>query len=105
MDNVTVYRNGNMAHSARRPIDTPAPTVMFGHAMNLVEWEEGGVPVRRVTVEEAATLQTFPSDYPWQGSKTKQYEQVGNAVPPRLASHILAAAIGIEMANDLDEAA
>ena len=44
----------------------------------------------RVTVEEAACLQGFPEGYPWQGSSTSRYTQVGNAVPPPLAAHVLA---------------
>lgn len=48
----------------------------------------------RVTVAQAATLQSFPDDYPWQGNSGRQYEQVGNAVPPQLAAHVLAGATG-----------
>ena len=43
----------------------------------------------KITVAEALALQSFRPDYPLQGSKTKQFEQVGNAIPPRLAAVLL----------------
>lgn len=52
----------------------------------------GGTPVReiptrlrRITVQEAASLQTFPIDMPWSGPQSARYRQIGNAVPPMLA--------------------
>ncbi len=47
---------------------------------------EGAV---RVTVAQAAALQGFPADYPWQGSRSRQFQQVGNAIPPPLARRVI----------------
>lgn len=53
----------------------------------------------RLAVDEAAALQSFPTGYPWQGTTTKQFQQIGNAVPPLLAEHVLAMAAGIARAE------
>lgn len=46
----------------------------------------------RVSVEDAAALQGFRADYPWQGSRSRCFLQIGNAVCPPLARLVVEAA-------------
>ncbi|MEM7658185.1 MAG: DNA cytosine methyltransferase, partial [Bacteroidota bacterium] len=49
--------------------------------------------LRRITVEEAAAIQSFPPNINFHGAQTSKYRQIGNAVPPLLAFHV-AQAVG-----------
>lgn len=48
-------------------------------------FKEAPSRLRRITIKEAARIQTFPNDYIFCGSKGKIYTQIGNAVPCKLA--------------------
>lgn len=114
---------GMLFNGQGRPLalDRPAltlPASMGGNRTPIVDQEEltagadpwvkryhaylmrGGAPferaperLRRLTVQEAAAIQTFPNDVSWAGPQSAQYRQIGNAVPPRLAEAV-ARAVG-----------
>lgn len=77
---------------ARHP-NLPATTVTGDPRLTSRDHHEPGGQARRstrLTLVEAALLQTFPADFPFQGGSGKQFLQVGNAAPPRLAEALLA---------------
>lgn len=52
--------------------------------------EFGDAPrqLRRLTVDEAIQIQTFPTDYEFVGTQSSVYKQIGNSVPPNLAQAV-----------------
>jgi DNA (cytosine-5)-methyltransferase 1 len=69
----------------------PSFTIDTGHRHHFhYKWDR--VP----TVRESARLQSFPDTFIFQGSKTSQYKQVGNAVPP-----VLGKVLGIQLSKFL----
>lgn len=77
---------GDASRRGERTIDQPSATLTS--KADRMKWDG----VRRLTADEAATLQTYPAGFTWTG---KTFLQIGNAVPPLLAEAILAALIGV----------
>lgn len=75
-------RNFHVAWTRFRS-DKPAPTIDTGHRHHF-HYKYNRVP----TVRECARLQSFPDDFIFEGNKTQQFRQVGNAVPPIMAQAI-----------------
>ena len=106
--------DGHVYNGGGRPIDLPrpGPTLLASMGGNKTPWIDtqgivpkyhahlrtGGAPrsgrvpgARRITVEEAALIQTFPAGMHFAGRRSSCYRQIGNAVPPLLAREVAAA--------------
>lgn len=73
-----------------------------GRSAVMLDDVRDGVPITaeqpiKLTIGQALAFQSFRTDYPVQGSMTKRFQQVGNAVPPRLAAHVLRQFVGGEV--------
>jgi DNA (cytosine-5)-methyltransferase 1 len=89
------------AWTTRRPATTvcSTPRISAPSARDRdPDWQPGDPIPRqftgcvRVTVEQAAVLQGFRADYPWRGSRSRRFLQIGNAVCPPIARLVAAAA-------------
>lgn len=76
-------------------IDEPSPTVRgvnrpipAGYQIHPGDATEDITKVRSLTTQERARIQTFPSDFVFQGSKTDLEQMIGNAVPVELAAYV-----------------
>ncbi|MFF8031119.1 DNA cytosine methyltransferase [Streptomyces sp. NPDC016626] len=78
---------GDPKMRGRRDHDAPSATITGKVSRNRVIRKENGEDLDRFTFAEVGVLQTFPVAYPWHGNDVPQ--QIGNAVPPRLALHVL----------------
>jgi len=94
---------GGMYPTPSVPAARPAPTLTAKGVAGPCIWRAPDGAERRLELAEALTLQSFRPDYPVQGNRTAQGEQIGNAVPPLLAGHCLAMTTGRQL--DLQAAA
>ncbi|PWV81441.1 DNA (cytosine-5)-methyltransferase 1 [Nocardia neocaledoniensis] len=81
----------------RRTSREPSATVTGKISRNQIV-DSTGFPCPRFSLAEAGRLQTFPIDYPWSGNDIAQ--QIGNAIPPVLALHVLSAALGSQVSHE-----
>lgn len=81
------------AWPAKRPAQTIAGRGMAPHPGANANRFNGSTKSRndgiRITAAEAGALQSFPTDYPWQGNQGDVFTQIGNAVPPLMAKAII----------------
>jgi DNA (cytosine-5)-methyltransferase 1 len=81
------------------PLDQPSPTIMAGGARTSGEVQSSKARVRRkLTIPEVKRICGFPDDYQLAGPFSKQWERLGDSVPPPMMRAV-AATIAEEILN------
>ena len=99
VDECPAIRNEQIS-AVSRALALPAPTVTGRGTMYTCD--AVGLPRRkgerhrgrRMLPAELGILQSFPPDYPWQGTIAARHQQVGNAVPPLLGEAVVRRVVG-----------
>lgn len=87
-------KSGDIRKYIRYKSDEPSICIT-GDMRKVFHYEQN----RALTVRELAAIQSFPDDFIFKGSTISQQQQVGNAVPPKMAEAI--AQTIIKMNNDV----
>lgn len=98
------FKLGKQKNQAIRKVDTPAMTLAFGNDymsprwasthQDAVDWsfkpaQELSDRLERLSVEQAAVIQSYPAGFTFGGNKFHQFKQIANSVPPAMAKEIL----------------
>ncbi|MBY4213795.1 DNA cytosine methyltransferase [Rhodococcus fascians] len=88
---------GDPKARGRRTSDLPSATVTGKVFRNRVQSPDGE-ELLRLSADEAGRLQSFPPGFPWLGNDIAQ--QIGNAIPPRVAAHVIASALNLSLSTE-----
>lgn len=81
--------------------DAPAPS-LTGNGGRSWSRTDLGNPAGRLESWQAGLLQGFPPDYPWQGSRTSQFQRIADSVPPPMGAAIIGATLGLPWRERID---
>ncbi|MER5840919.1 DNA cytosine methyltransferase [Streptomyces prasinus] len=96
---ISNYGTGGVPEArGRRDHDVPSATITGKVSRNRVVLKGTERDLARFLPAEAGVLQTFPVAYPWDGNDISQ--QIGNAVPPKLALHVLRHVLEPELSDE-----
>ena len=95
------WKKGGTRDDAQRvSFDRPCPTIT--RQASAWQWrrtDRSNPDPIRFSLTEALAFQSFPHGYPVFGTRSGAMLQIGNAVPPLMAAHILAEAIGLSFSG------